>query len=1781
MSKHIAKHPAAKFCAIALFTAVAGFSTPVHAALTDLSNVPLASTGSSVVKPNILFLLDDSGSMAWDRLSPDTMAQTTTDITYCNMNNWFNGVYYDPGTQYVLPVDSTGANYSPATWASALPEGFLPYNSSSNPNTNLSTQFSTGGSNNNSVSLISGTVTASNAGGPSFYYNYTGGPTTTIKVSGITSTSVSGITVNGVQIMSGTAAASTSSVTLAANIAAKITLSGYSATNCSIASSSTNCQSNVYVTGPSSALNYTPVVTQSGNMVITPAAFASTPARGVCQPNSSYTLAEVIAPTTPVTGVSTLTVSGSSSTSVSGIKVNNVQIMSGASTGSTTLSTEAANIAAKITMNGFTATATTAGNVIIVGPLTSIGYTPVVTVASGTDTIAVSGPFMNESQNFANWFSYYKTRIQTMKSSVGLAFKNIQSNYRVGFTTINTIGTSPHSLTPIGDFNSAQRLSFYNNFYSIVPNNSTPLRDALAMAGQLYAHKLSGAADPMQYSCQQNFTIMTTDGMWNESTNPTQLDGVTDIGNQDNTATRPMYDGSSYTVTTKQNQYKTSTIYANTLQQVALQQQSVTSNLQSTQYPLQSSTAPLNKSVYSLQSSTSKLQIQTAPLQIRTSSNSGSTWTAWSNAGSCTWDNSSSSRTQCQYGTLSAASNAGGTCTSVDQSGSTSGGTVWTGNQTVCTYTAYTAAAPAGSCTYQNKSGSSPYTVLTATTCSYNATPTVTNNVASCTTIAQSNSTANGASWTANATSCAYGSYSAAANALSCTYQNKSAASPYVGPAVICSYAASNPPAVPVVTNVSSCIAVPYSSSTANNAVWDPNAHTCGYFDKPAVNVAANSCTPVTKSTAPNYTVGTAIACPQSSIGVQMNTCVVSNATGVLSCTVNNLTNPVASCAPITASSANQWTTTSCSTTTSPWVGVSSCTAAAATSGNGWTATICNPANPVTMISTGVACTASSATAANNWTTTTCSGVTGGTPNTLADTAYYYYQTDLRTAGLGNCTGLLGTDVCFNNVTGAGNDINIQQHMTTFTVGLGVVGVLNPDGYPTGSADYNNLVTGPLNWPSPVSNTPTTVDDLWHAAVNGRGTYFSAKSANLLASSLTSALASMEARLGTSAAASTSSLQPTPANNFVFYSLFNTVVWNGELLAKQIDPATGQIIQTTVPPIQDQILWSAQSMLDLRVSSNTDTRTIYTADSSTNALKSFTWANLNATEKVYFNSMCTPARLSQCTTLIANDIANGTTTAAAASGANLVNYLRGQHGNENLVTNINQLYRARTHVLGDIINSQPQYVGKPNFLYTDVGYSDFIAAQANRTPIVYDGANDGMLHAFYAVSVAGNNGGDEAWAYIPPLMMPGLYALADQNYSTNHRYYVDGTATVGDICPSAPSSTCTGAQWKTILVGGYNGGGRGYYALDVTDPANPVPLWNYTVNDNINIGYTYGNPVIVKQKDGTWIVALSSGYNNVVPGDGNGHLFILNAYTGAFLKDIPTNIYNAGPPVTTVAAGNTTTPNGLAKIEAYVEIPSDNTALRYYGGDLLGYVWRFDADSNALPFNMAFNFAQVGMANGATIQPITARPQLAEIVDGGGTAHGVVIVGTGRYLGATDLANTDLQSLYAIKDNLIVPPATGTPIGLGLVRASVTMVKQTLTTAGSTRSGTNNLVNWATQNGWYVDLPSSGERINVDMSLQEWTLVVAGNVPDNNACDVGGTSTVYNFALQNGYLPPGGGWLNPTNSLVAGISTFQTTTGILMSIITSTSGQGSNGQVIVPNPPPSYTRRGSWRELTN
>lgn len=827
-------------------------------------------------------------------------------------------------------------------------------------------------------------------------------------------------------------------------------------------------------------------------------------------------------------------------------------------------------------------------------------------------------------------------------------------------------------------------------------------------------------------------------------------------------------------------------------------------------------------------------------------------------------------------------------------------------------------------------------------------------------------------------------------------------------------------------------------------------------------------------------------------------------------------------------------------------------------------------------------------------------GVTGpfadGWTGTLADVAAYYYKTDLRDTALGNCTGALGNSVCANNVpTTSSVDMNSAQHMVTYGVSLGIDGLMqyradyrSASSDPTDDYDaVSNAVTastanaangicpwqtsGACNWPQPAANSQANIDDLWHASVNGHGSYLLAKDPLTLSRGLRDILLSIDVKQGTGAAAATSSPNMSLVDNFVFSSNYWSQKWIGEVVRERIDNAGVLTLD-----------WEAHTLLNSASWSN---RNIMTFKAGGGVPRAFTWATLNA-------GACNPPAYEQgcfAQSWISGGLAQycglgplclSSADQAAAAGQPLVDFLRGDKSNEDTGGSVGY-YRKRDGILGDIVHSEAIYVGK--YLY-DYGSANGYPARntARSDPTLYVAANDGMLHAFNATD-AGTGGGQERWAYIPSMVIGDLYRLADKDYDTKHRYFVDGSPAVMDVKD--------GGTWKTILVGGLAGGGAGYFALDITNQTAPEVLWEFRQKpgctattpagaaryassgiarmiEDCDLGYSYGNPVITKLPNGQWVVMVTSGYNNHVTGDGRGYLYVLDAMTGSVLFK------------TTTGEGNTTTPSGFARIAAWADNPlKDNTTKYVYGGDLRGKLWKFDFTGGGAPSVSL-------LYDAGPNQPITARPELGEVTKTNtNVKKRVVFFPTGRLLGNSDLADTHPQSFYGVWDWL-----GGTMPANGLVNVPVIAGSPGRTGAIYDTNGDgmpDSVFDDDGNLGWKLDFPDWGERGVTDPTLAFGTLLFSTLKPDTpDPCNTTGfTSWIYNLDYQSGHVVyiPGN-----TNTEMAVVYTGALTQpkaftldGEFRSLTRLTDNEGAKSIFGKPRyTPPDYKlKRIGWREL--
>ncbi len=679
---------------------------------------------------------------------------------------------------------------------------------------------------------------------------------------------------------------------------------------------------------------------------------------------------------------------------------------------------------------------------------------------------------------------------------------------------------------------------------------------------------------------------------------------------------------------------------------------------------------------------------------------------------------------------------------------------------------------------------------------------------------------------------------------------------------------------------------------------------------------------------------------------------------------------------------------------------------------------------------------------------------------TLADVAMFYYENDLR--GLANKV-----------PTTAGVDLNDQQHLVTYTISFGLKGTLDPK-------TDNPTDTG-FVWPDPIpgSNDLQKVDDLFHAAYNGRGLYLSAQDPVELETSLNTALTDIAERTATAAAVAVNSARLT-SESVVYLAQFNSNRWQGRLFAFPIvDLNLGTLASTPK--------WEANNELTSR-------------DLSASPRQILTW---NGTQGTPFEW-----DTSKLTTEMMNDLRtnpDGSTGPDAVAQARL-SYLRGDRSNENS----GYAFRPRLTLLGDLVNSGPVFVSAPNLAWPDTApfpdstgsrYSDFKNSSIkNRKKVVYIGSNDGMLHAF------DDDTGEELFAYVPNLLASsdlekGFHYLTDPNYT--HNWYVDLTPTLSDVF----MSTVGGTGWRTILVGGLRGGGRGLFALDVTDPsnfnegnANKMVMWEFSSADDNDLGYTYSRPTIAMANNGRWVAIFGNGYNGT--GDGAAKLFILDIEAGQ-------DGWQPGDYVEiTTQVGDTINRNGLAT-PALADIDGNGTVDRVYAGDLEGNMWAFDLSGNT---SSSWDVAYSASGSPAPLfttqanQPITAKPVLAKhptIPSQSSPSNApnlMVYFGTGQYLVETDKSNTDTQSFYGVWDR-------------GDQNLDISnLVEQTFDTSYTGRVLSRNFVDYSVKYGWRFDLPIPGERAVTSAVARGDTVFFNTFIPVIDPCTVDGYG--YKFAVD-------------------------------------------------------------------
>ncbi|MDR2155870.1 MAG: pilus assembly protein PilC [Burkholderiaceae bacterium] len=685
---------------------------------------------------------------------------------------------------------------------------------------------------------------------------------------------------------------------------------------------------------------------------------------------------------------------------------------------------------------------------------------------------------------------------------------------------------------------------------------------------------------------------------------------------------------------------------------------------------------------------------------------------------------------------------------------------------------------------------------------------------------------------------------------------------------------------------------------------------------------------------------------------------------------------------------------------------------------------------------------------------------------TIADWAFYSWATPLQTAGLSGSvkpddayTNAPETETFTNRVTGATATLEkywnprydpaTWPHMVTFSIGFGseanprtnylmatgadagaitMPTTMLPYGYDGNFADYAN---GTYRWQA----TSDRGHDMWHAALNSRGQLYAVEKATDLAQAFQRIIGQIntasEAAISTSA---TSGFNTSRADVGAFYAGYDpNKAWMGYVKSELIQNEGGKADN-----------WGGATTATMLDALSPDSRVILSWNDDGGSGVAFRFEALSKTAQTWLNT----------------DPASGAIGNDGQAGKDRLAYLRGDRSKEK---QNGGSFRDRESAQGDIVNSVLWYAsGAPVGNYALPGYSDFIKKNKNRPAMIYVGGNDGMLHGFAAAD------GSEKIAYVPRGVLPSVNQLTDPDYS--HRYFVDGSPMTGDADLGLGLGAKDGAahtpDWRTLLVGALGAGGKGYFVLDVTNPADFSEgragslvmiersignAWQQPACDtlrgeakticeqNKDIGNITAVPVkdeynglratqITLMNNNRWAVVLGNGYNSA-----NQRPVLLIQYLDHD-KALKTLAVTAEAP----GVGNASD-NGLAA-PRLVDIDGDNRPDIAYAGDSLGNMWKFDLTSDDdSQWKVAFEgrplFTATARAAGATAdaardtpQPISTAPTVRandrkqNISAEGGAAPvrvgGMMVAfGTGRNVTQSDAADTTVQTLYSVLDN--------------------------------------------------------------------------------------------------------------------------------------------------------------------
>lgn len=689
--------------------------------------------------------------------------------------------------------------------------------------------------------------------------------------------------------------------------------------------------------------------------------------------------------------------------------------------------------------------------------------------------------------------------------------------------------------------------------------------------------------------------------------------------------------------------------------------------------------------------------------------------------------------------------------------------------------------------------------------------------------------------------------------------------------------------------------------------------------------------------------------------------------------------------------------------------------------------------------------------------------------NTLADIAAKYYLESLQ-PGFSNQAGIRVPVACADSPD-PWVDCQEFPHMNFYGVTLGAKGNAYGVTHAIDPNDWTEGFTNPPAWPARENDLPSTVDDIWHAAVNTRGRFINATSPAQITQAMRDVLLDIasRARPAGGVAASGSRI----GDGFLVYvPEYFSDDWTGDVKAYRVN-AAGALVLPAV--------WSAGQIIEENPSSRGP---VLVVNDGLNGVGPFNLAGLGGAA-----AASTKLNLTAADFTAYGNRADGTPVGVE----DVVNYLAGSPANE---TRNGGNLRSRRYRIGDILNSQPALTTAGPFPYTRLtqvegggatgagSYGEYLAQKRAKDPVLFVGANDGMLHAIDSTST----GGDVLFSIVPNSVVSTLKELPKRTYS--HRFYVDGSPQQADVR--------IGGSWRTYLFSANGAGGKSVMALDVTDAATSFSAsdfkWEF---QNPGLGHALHAPRSALLEGGSWVTLVANGPNSV--GD-RARMFVLSTATGAVQQTLE------------VGTGSASDPNGLTSV-----FPADSDGNGkidiIYGGDLHGNVWKFSVAGNSISVANAGSPLFVARDSNGERQPITGALEAALHHISGQ----IVFAGTGKYfeVGDGDAGpSAQVQTFYGLWDK----NDDSSISGRGQLQEQT--LGETTVDGDTFRTVSRTLIDWETKRGWFIDLSvggaGSGERFIGRPRVLVGNVMFTSYLPQGDICNPGGVSRVYVMGLLTG-----------------------------------------------------------------